>query len=82
MFACLADLNHIAYDVVAMCAGTAKATVATVVCAVAVAKFVRMTPIGNHTCACPVKRINSTGSAGWTPMGCDGLSRGRNPLWD
>ncbi len=59
MFACLADLNHIAYDVVAMCAGTAKATVGTVVCAVAVAKFVRMTPIGNHTPTGRVKRINS-----------------------
>ena len=55
LFACLAEVNHVAYDVAAMRAGTAKTTVGTVAWAVAVAKFVRMTPIGNHTDRSPVK---------------------------
>jgi len=63
----LAEVNHVAYDVAAMRAGTAKTTVGTVACAVAVAKFVRMTPIGNHTPPCPVKGINRMGRQGPGP---------------
>ena len=57
LFACFtAFVNHIAYeDVVDGYAGMAKATAAAVVCAVAVAWFVRMTRIGNHRTVRPVK---------------------------
>lgn len=41
--------------VVAAYAGTAATTAVAVVCAGAEAKFVRMTPIGNHTVPRPVK---------------------------
>lgn len=41
--------------VVAAYVGTATTTAAAVVCAGAEAKFVRMTPIGNHTVCAPVK---------------------------
>ena len=41
--------------VVVAYAGTAETTANAVACAVAGAKFVRMTPIGNHTDRSPVK---------------------------
>ena len=75
LFACLAEVNHIAYDVAAMRAGTAKTTVGTVAWAVAVAKFVRMTPTGNHRPHGPVKRFILGDPTRDPPMGL-------NPLWE
>ena len=59
LFACFtAFVNHIAYeDVVDIYVGMATTTAAAVVCAAAVAGFVRMTPQGNHRPGAPVKGI-------------------------